>query len=507
MGSLRLDCRRAAGTASLRMVALLVLLVPFLGLAPAPAPVLRAQPELLAQAAAQPAARLAVIIQKTTPGTGLEALVARLGGRVTLDLHIINAFAAEVPASALATVAGADGVRWVSLDAPVVKTDCTDCVNTTRLRNAYDRAIHADQVWGDGQGYGVGVAVLDSGVNPNQDLYTPWGRSRLVASAAFNTDWNRTPFDGYGHGTHVAGIIGGNGAASQGSYIGIAPAANLINVKVSNDDGSASASSVVAGLQWINDNRNSYNIRVVNISLNSTLKESYHNSAIDAAVEILWFNKIVVVVSAGNKGELNALYPPANDPFVITVGATDDQGTPGMGDDTVASFSAYGRTESGFSKPDLVAPGTDIVSLLSARNSTIAQAHPDHIVTDPYFRMSGTSMAAPMVAGAVALLLQREPQLTPDQVKFRLMTTAAREAWPGYTVTKAGAGYLDIYAAVHTATTNSANTGTNVSRLLTTGSDPISWGSVSWNSVSWNSVSWNSVSWNSVSWNSDFWGP
>jgi hypothetical protein len=102
--------------------------------------------------------------------------------------------------------------------------------------------------------------------------------------------------------------------------------------------------------------------------------------------------------------------------------------------------------------------------------------------------------------------------LTPDQVKFRLMTTAARDAWPGYTVTKAGAGYLDIYAAVHTATTNSANTGTNVSRLLTTGSDPISWGSVSWNSVSWtsvswNSVSWNSVSWNSVSWNSDFWGP
>jgi serine protease AprX len=508
----RLYPRRAPGSGPLCMVALLLLLMPLVGLAPVPAPVVRAQPELLAQAAAQPDARLKVIVQKTARDTRVETLVGRLGGRVTLDLHIINAFAAELPAAALGTLAGADGVRWVSLDAPVVKTDCTDCVDTSRLRNAYDRAIHADQVWAGGQGYGVGVAVLDSGVNPAQDLYTVWGRSRLVASAAFNGDWNRTPFDGYGHGTHVAGIIGGNGSASLGGYIGVAPAANLINVKVSNDDGSASASSIVSGMQWINDNRAAYNIRVVNISLNSTVKEPYGNSAIDAAVEILWFNKIVVVVSAGNKGELGALYPPANDPFVITVGATDDHGTADLADDTMASFSAYGKTESGFLKPDLVAPGTNIVSLLSARNSTIAQAHPDHIVSDPYFRMSGTSMAAPMVAGAVALLLQREPQLTPDQVKARLQRTATRGTWPGYTATKAGAGYLDVYAAVHTPTTDSANTGTPASRLLTTGLEPIAWGSVSWNSVSWNSVSWNSVSWNSVSWNSvswnsDYWGP
>ncbi len=494
------------------MLALLVLLVPFLSLAPAPGPALHAQPELLAQAAAQPTARLKVIVQKTAHDTSLEALVARLGGRVTLDLHIINAFAAELPAQAVATVAGAGGVRWVSLDAPVVKTDCTDCVNTNRLQNVYDQAIRADQVWGDGQGYGVGVAVLDSGINPAQDLYTPMGRSRLVASAAFNDDWNRTVYDGYGHGTHVAGIIGGNGGASNGSYIGVAPAANLINVKVSNDDGSASASSVVAGLQWINDNKTTYNIRVVNISLNSSVKESYNNSAIDAAVEILWFNSVVVVVSAGNNGR-GALTPPANDPFVLTVGATDDQGTATRTDDTVTSYSAFGRTESGFAKPDLVAPGNNIVSLLSSRSSTIAQGHPDHIVNDAYFRMSGTSMAAPMVAGAAALLLQREPGLTPDQVKYRLKTTAMRgDGWRAYDPGKAGSGYLDVYAAVHSTTTASANTGISVSQLLTTGSNPITWGSVSWNSVSWNSVSWNSVSWNSVSWNSvswnsDFWGP
>ena len=511
MERLHIHPRRTTGSTPLRMLALFVLLVPFLSLAPAPAPVLRAQPELLAAAAAQPAARLQVIIQKTAHNTSLEALVARLGGRVTLDLHLINAFAAELPASAVSAVAGAGGVRWVSLDAPVVKTTCTDCVNTSRLQNVYDQAIRADQVWGDGQGYGVGVAVLDSGVNPAQDLYTPMGRSRLVGATAFNDDWNRTVYDGYGHGTHVAGIIGGNGGASNGSYIGVAPAANLINVKVSNDDGSASASSVIAGLQWVNDNKNTYNIRVVNISLNSSLKESYNTSAIDAAVEILWFNKVVVVVSAGNSG-VGALTPPANDPFVLTVGATDDRGTASRGDDVVTSYSAFGRTESGFAKPDLVAPGNNIVSLLSSRSSTIAQAHLDHIVTEGYFRMSGTSMAAPMVAGAVALLLQREPGLTPDQVKHRLKATAARDTWSAYDPARAGAGYLDVYAAVHSTTTASANTGTAASRLLTTGLDPISWGSVSWNSVSWNSVSWNSVSWNSVSWNSvswnsDFWGP
>ena len=497
MERLHIHPRRTTGSTPLRMVALLVLLVPFLSRAPAPAPVLHAQPELLAAAAAQPTARLKVIVQKTAHDTSLEALVARLGGRVTLDLHIINAFAAELPAPAVAPVAGADGVRWVSLDAPVVKTDCTDCVDTSRVQNAYDRAIRADQVWAGGQGYGVGVAVVDSGVNPGQDLYTTMGRARIVGAAAFNGGWNQTIYDGYGHGTHVAGIVGGDGGASNGAYIGVAPAANLINVKVSNDEGAASASNFVAGLQWINDNRDRLNIRIVNISLNSTTKESYHTSPLDAAVEILWFNKIVVVVSAGNKGELGALYPPANDPFVITVGATDDHGTADLGDDTMASFSAYGRTESGFLKPDLVAPGSNIVSLLSARNSGLAQQHADHIVNDAYFRMSGTSMAAPMVAGAAALLLQREPQLTPDQVKFRLLRTAARDRWPGYTVSKAGAGYLDVYAALHTATTDSANTGTLVSRLLTTGSDPISWGSVSWNSVSWNSVSWNS----------DYWGP
>jgi serine protease AprX len=226
---------------------------------------------------------------------------------------------------------------------------------------------------------------------------------------------------------------------------------------------------------------------------------------------VLWFNGIVVVVSAGNNGT-DTLLPPANDPFVITVGATDDRGTAGLADDAVAHFSAYGLTELGTVKPELVAPGRNIVAFLPGnRDLTIGRNHGRHRVDDNYFRMSGTSMSAPMVTGAVALLLQDEPYLTPDQVKFRLMATANRN-WPGYDAARAGAGYLDVFAAVNATTTESANTGLRVSHLLTTGpagltDASVSWSSVSWSSVSWSSVSWSSVSWSSVSWSSDYWEP
>jgi serine protease AprX len=352
------------------------------------------------------------------------------------------------------------------------------------------------------------VAVVDSGVNSNGDLFTPAGVNRQVADVSFNSDINQNPSDGYGHGTHVASIIGGDGSDTNGQYIGVAPMVNIINVKVSNDDGSARMQDVVAGLQWVLQNKNTYNIRVVNLSLNSSVYETYNTSPLDAAVEILWFNKIVVVVSAGNQGS-GAIYPPANDPFIITVGAADDKGTNGISDDTIASFSAYGQTSDGFKKPDLVAPGTNIIARLVNQNMGLAFAHPANKVGTQYFRMSGTSMAAPMVSGAVALLLQDEPTLTPDQVKYRLMATA-NKSWVGYTTSKAGAGYLDAYAAVNDTSTQSTNTGLKASNLLSTGSAPITWNSVGWNSVGWNTVGWNtvgwnSVGWNSVGWNSDYW--
>ena len=487
------------------LVLTLMLLIALMPHAAASAITPRAQLQLLDIAAAHPTATLDIIVQKATSGAHVEDLVRATGGVVRQDLAIINGFSASIPARAIAQLARAVGVRWISLDGPVVKSECTQCISTTNLKNAYIKAIRADTVWNTGaylQGQGIGVAMVDSGVNPQQDLYDADGTNRLVASAVFNSGSNQTSSDSYGHGNHVAGIIGGSGSRSDGAYIGVAPMVNLINVKVSDDQGGATASNVVAGLQWILNNKNAYNIRVVNISLNSTAAESYNTNPIDAAAEILWFNKIVVVVSAGNTGN-GALHPPANDPFVITVGATDDRGTASISDDTMPAFSAYGTTGDGFAKPDLVAPGTNIVALMGKTDTVLAQTHPSNVVTYKgarYFRMSGTSMSAPMVAGAAALLIQSNSNLTPDQVKYRLMATA-NKSWSGYTSAKAGAGYLDIAAATSSTATTNANTGVTASQLLWTGSQPITWGSANWNSVNWNSVNWNSVNWNS-----DYWG-
>ena len=473
---------------------------------------------LLAQVAAQaPEKIVSVIIQKADKSSQAEALVQQLGGKITKDLHIINAFAADMRAGAAEMLATSSTVRWVSLDAPVHTSG--EPISTTNLQGAFIKAVGADRLWNEGpaylQGQGVTVAVVDSGDCVNcVDLADQLNRPRtLVGVSVMTGPGNSNPADHYGHGSLVEGIVGGTGVGLSGKYMGMAPGVNFVSVKVANNLGEAQCSDVVNGLQWVYDHKDQYNIRVVNLSLNSDTLESYVTNPIDAAVEILWLNGIVVVVAAGNNGTA-ALFPPANDPFVITVGATDDRGTTSLTDDVVASFSAYGMTESGFVKPDLVAPGTNLISILPKTRTKIWKDHQRNYTGESasneyYMRVSGTSFSAPVVSGAVALLLQDEPNLTPDQVKYRLMATANKD-WPGYNVTTAGAGYLDIYAAVYDTTTESANTGINASQLLWTGSQPVtwnsvSWNSVSWNSVSWNSVSWNSVSWNSVSWNSDYW--
>ncbi len=375
--------------------------------------------------------------------------------------------------------------------------------------NYYLDTVNIRPVWAMGyEGQGVTVAVVDSGIDNKHadfDVAMMNARSRILADAQFGG--SGTDQDKYGHGTHVAGIIGGNGTRSDGLYVGVAPGVNLLDVRVSDNHGASTTTDVIAGLQWVLENKNVYNIRVVNLSLNGAAAESYHTSPLDAAVEILWFNEIVVVVSAGNNGNDGYIYPPANDPFVITVGAADEMDTAVSDDDQLAAYSTYGLTESGDAKPDLVAPGHDIIAALSSKSDWPAE-HPSHIVSAPYssdyFRLSGSSMAAAITSGAAALLLQSEPYLNPDQVKYRLMATAQpfAEPEPG----AAGAGYLDVYAAITTPTIESANTGTEASQLLWTGGDPITWGSVNWGSVNWGSVNWGSVNWGSVNWGSVNWG-
>ena len=383
------------------------------------------------------------------------------------------------------------------------------------IGSAYREVVGAEALWQQTglTGQGITVAVVDSGVSDHVDLHqeannlnqADSGNSRIIDSVVFGS--YASPIDEYAHGTHVAGIIAGNGNASKGEYKGIAPGVNLLNVRVSNNDGLTYTSDVIDGLQWVFDNKDNYNIRVVNLSITSTVPESYNTNPLDAAVEILWFNGITVVVAAGNNGIAegpSTLYPPANDPFVITVGAIEDRGTPELDDDFVGVFSAYGTTESGFAKPELVAPGRNLISLLASTEATAYINHPKHRVNDFYFRMSGTSMAAPVVSGTVALLLQDEPDLTPDQVKYRLMTTA-NQNWLDYDATKAGAGTVDAYAAVFGITTESANQGITPSQMLSTGEDAIAFDTVGWNTVGWNTVGWNTVGWNTVGWNTVGW--
>jgi serine protease AprX len=476
------------------------------------------QPQLLQMAEENPDQTLRLIVQKTENGQMAEALATQLGGEIVADLSMIHAFAVEMAAGDALRLAKSGAVRWVSLDAPVESAGKPppkdpapeeDPPAEEPAPQATQNFYHYTTLRGDlthytvnGQpldGAGIGVAIIDSGVDKHSDF-----GQRVKWQGSF-TDLSSNVTDLYGHGTHVAGIIGGDGSLSYGDYAGMAPGADIYGLKIADGGGMAYESDVVSAMQWVYDNKDFYNIRIVNLSLNSTVESSYHNSPMSAAAEILWFNGIVVVASVGNIREGMTYNPtlasPAHDPFIITVGATDEMGSGRTRDDQIATFSAFGTTLDGFTKPDIYAPGKDIVSPLSMK-STWDDLDPSRCQMNcQYFRLSGTSMAAPIVTGTVALLLQDEPGLTPDQVKYRLLDTAGsikdsnRELWP----------YLNTYDAVMGTTTESANFGLEASQLLWTGDEPVVWGSVAWNSVAWNSVAWNSVAWNSVAWNSVAW--
>jgi serine protease AprX len=360
------------------------------------------------------------------------------------------------------------------------------------------------------EGDGITVAVIDSGISTHQDF-----ESRIVHRQVFNPAANGNN-DYYGHGTHVAGIIGGSGFNGSEYFRGIAPMVQMLGLRVSDANGMGYESDVVDALQWVSENKDLYNIRVVNMSLNSTLEASYDDSAMNVAGEMLWLSGVVVVVSAGNTGVdgpyNSAKTAPANDPFFIAVGASDEIDNSDRTDDTIASFSAYGITPDGFLKPDIIAPGYNIIAPLSSDSAWNVSQKKRLFVNGGYIRLSGTSMSAPMVAGTVALLLEDEPNLTPDQVKYRLLNTATTitdsqgTGWP----------YLDTYAAVNGTSTEAANQGLRPHMLLarmammaywtnSNGGDEIDWGSVNWDSVNWDSVNWDSVNWDSVNWDSVNW--
>ena len=364
------------------------------------------------------------------------------------------------------------------------------------------------------------IAVVDSGITNVLDGLSGATGTRLVKGVTMVSE--STSYGAYGHGSLVASI-----AANQNpGYTGAEPRAKIVSVKVLDGNGVGTKSDIVAACDWILQNKAMYNIRVANFSLNAG-GESILYDALDKAVETLWLNGIVVVVAAGNHAvngvQSDVGYSPANDPFVITVGASDINGSVPAVDDFAAPWSAFGFTQDGFRKPEVAAPGRYMNGAVPSSAKLLTQ-FPERIVAPNYMWMSGTSFSAPVVSGIAASIIAKNPAWTPDQVKGAIMETVSVPA--GYGSTGAmGVGVINGAAALNASGLPNPNAGLNQFVYLNAATgkfafdaslwystalyDPAwnvaSWASASWASASWSSASWSSASWSSASWASASW--
>ena len=414
---------------------------------------------------------LQVIVQfRKSPSTSQLQKLTNLGGVHKQRLNAILGGVFSLPVTALRALANDPDVAYISPNRSL--SGAADYAEAT---------VGADVAQRSGlDGTGIAVAVIDSGITDNPDLHDPsTGQSRVVYSESFVPGTDTADY--YGHGTHVAGIIAGNAQQSGGrnnpsAIYGVAPRARLVNLRVLDSNGSGQDSYVIAALQRAIALKDVYNIRVVNLSLGRPVFESYTQDPLCQAVEAAWNAGLVVVVAAGNQGRNNKYHThgygmisaPGNDPDVITVGAMNTMGTPAKGDDLIASYSSKGPTVlDHVVKPDLVAPGNRIASLLVRGSTLDVKFKTDEVsptaygaastAAKAYFKLSGTSMATPVVSGAAALLIHQDSTLTPDVVKARLMKTADK-VFPQdseipvdgvatdyqYDIFTVGAGYLDI---------------------------------------------------------------
>jgi serine protease AprX len=369
--------------------------------------------------------------------------VRSLGGRVTRELPIIRGFAARVPASRVRELLASPAIAAASRDERIRMAGGASTYKDMQAPNSVWReAIHLQNAQKlAGQGAGVTVALLDTGVRRMPDL-----GDRVLARVDFTPA--HEGYDAFGHGTQMAGLIAGAGTASAGRWAGAAPAAKLVSVKLAGWDGATDVSVVIAGLQWVLAHRDRFGIRVVNLSFGTNGRQAYSIDPLDYAVEQVWSAGILVVTAAGNGGPRGGtITKPGDDPFVLTVGAADVQGTADPSDDEVAAFSSRDSIPDAARKPDLVAPGTAIVSLRAA-GSLLDAWKPQARVGEDYAAGSGTSQAAAIVSGVAALMFAAKPSLTPDDAKAALVAAATRY-WGDRR--GAGAGLLNAQAAVSSA--------------------------------------------------------
>jgi serine protease AprX len=474
----------------------------------------------------------------------LERSTVLAGGSVVRDLAIINGFSARIPTERLAAIRELPGVVAVSPDSMANFHSAYDPAADPNSMASTAAAVGADAAWSQGiTGAGVDVAVLDSGVTPVQGLA---GAGQVVNGPDLSFD-SQTPsvryLDGFGHGTFMAGLIAGRDA----DYKGIAPDARIVNVKVGAANGAVDVSQVIAGIDWVVQHRhdNGLNIRVLNLSLGTHSSQDYRIDPLAFAAEVAWRAGIVVVVAAGNDGASTArLNDPAIDPFVLAVGATGSHGPQTAENSFVALFSSIGNEQRG---PDLVAPGSHIQGL-RVPGSYIDQRYPGAAFGGRFFRGSGTSEAAAITSGAVALLLQQSPSLTPGQVKAILMRSAQplaesdnQSAGSGLlrAVTNLGEDLSSILdetlSGLHLRSRVSPSIGTgsleaargdshvSLGGVALTGEKDIfgrdfsspqvalltalqrSWTGGTWNGTTWTGTTWSGTTWSGTTWSGTTW--
>jgi serine protease AprX len=405
-----------------------------------------------------PLGRSRVIIT-LVPGARIPADLRQYIRRGVGKLDIINGEVLDLPNHVIQRLEARPEIFRVHHDRPIELLNYRTSVTVG--------AIAARQSLGY-KGRGVGVAVIDSGISNWHDDLTkgnvstsfPYGNQRVAKFVDFVNGASQ-PYDDNGHGSHVSGVIAGNGYDSQsGTKAGIAPEASIISLKVLDRNGVGTISNIIAALNWVAVNHQTYNIRVVNLSVGARIRESYWTDPLTLATKALVDRGIVVVGASGNFGknalghvQYGGITAPSNAPWVLTVGASSTQGTFTRNDDVMAGFSSNGPTNIDFAaKPDLVAPGTGSVSL-SVPGSLFYETKVSSLVSGrssiggtPYLTLSGTSMAAPVVTGTVALMFQANPNLTPNLVKAILQYTA--QQYEGYNALRQGAGFLNTFGAV-----------------------------------------------------------
>jgi Subtilase family len=463
--------------------------------------------------------------------------VASLGGTVVRQLSAIDTLVARIPSERIQALVQTPGILSVTPDAGVQLLGTVDGVDPNKYPGSWLKVAkntHLIEMWQKGwTGKGVDVALIDSGVAPVEGLTVNVinGPDLSFESQASNL----TDIDTYGHGTHLAGLIAGRDSSIPPghededvgqAFVGAAPGARIVSLKVASSDGATDVSQVIAAIDWVIEHRNTdgLNIRVLNLSFGTDSTQDYGLDPLAYAAEVAWLHGIVVVVSAGNSGSgATQLNDPAYDPYVIAVGADDTKGTDDPKDDTIPSWQSRGNS---VRHPDVVAPGKSIVSLRDAGSFVDAGNPTARLGRSRFFKGSGSSQAAAIVSGAVATLLQQRPGLTPDQVKALLMNTAT--PLPSADPVAQGEGLINLHNAREAKAPTVAQAGQSWARATGLGSlqeargtviasdDGVAlsgeqtifgdaWDPVAWANASWEGTTWSGGSWNGRTWSGDCW--